>query len=66
MVNGDFVSSTFSFEDKEKIKIKPLKTILKDKKDFNKIKDYFTDQPNSLASLNHALVNDGIFLEIER
>jgi len=65
LVNGDFVSSTFSFEDKEKIKIKPLKTILKDKKDFNKIKYYFTDQPNSLASLNHALVSDGIFLEIE-
>ena len=65
LVNGDFVSSTFGFEDKEKIKIKPLKTILKDKKDFNKIKDCFIDQPNSLASLNHALVNDGIFLEIE-
>jgi len=65
LVNGDFVSSTFSFEDKEKIKIKPLKKILKDKKDFKKIKDYFTDQQNSLASLNHALVNDGIFLEIE-
>jgi len=65
LVNGDFVSSNFSFEDKEKIKIKPLKTILKDKKDFKKVKDYFTDQQNSLTSLNHALVNDGIFLEIE-
>jgi len=65
LVNGDFVSSTFSFEAKEKIKIKSLKTILKDKKDFKKVKDYFTDQQNSLTSLNHALVNDGIFLEIE-
>ena len=65
LVNGDFVSSTFSFEAKEKIKIKPLKTVLKDKKDFKKIRDYFTDQQNSLTSLNHALVNDGIFLEIE-
>jgi len=65
LVNGDFVSSTFSFEDKEKIKIKPLKTVLKDKKDFKKIRDYFTEQQNSLASLNHALVHDGIFLEIE-
>jgi len=65
LVNGDFVSSTFSFETKEKIKIKPLKTVLKDKKDFKKIKDYFTEQQNSLASLNHALVHDGIFLEIE-
>jgi len=63
LVNGDFVSSTFSFEAKEKIKIKPL--VLKDKKDFKKIRDYFTEQQNSLASLNHALVHDGIFLEIE-
>jgi len=65
LVNGDFVSSNFNFEDKEKIKIKPLKMVLNDKKDFEKIKDYFTDQQNSLTSLNHALVNDGIFLEIE-
>jgi len=64
-VNGDFVSSNFNFEDKEKIKIKPLKMVLNDKKDFEKIRDYFTDQQNSLTSLNHALVNDGIFLEIE-
>jgi len=65
LVNGDFVSSDFNFEDKEKIKIKPLKMVLNDKKDFEKIRDYFTDQQNSLTSLNHALVNDGIFLEIE-
>ena len=65
LVNGDFVSSDFSFEDKEKIKIKPLKMVLNDKKDFEKIRDYFTDQQNSLTSLNHALVNDGIFLEIK-
>jgi len=65
LVNGDFVSSTFSFEAKEKIKIKPFKTVLKDKKDFKKIRDYFIDQQNSLASLNHALVHDGIYLEIE-
>ena len=65
LVNGDFVSSNFNFEDKEKIKIKPLKMVLNDKKDFEKIRDYFTDQQNSLTSLNHALVNDGIFLEIE-
>jgi len=65
LVNGDFVSSNFSFEDKEKIKIKPLKIVLNGEKDFEKIRDYFTDQENSLTSLNHALVNDGIFLEIE-
>ena len=65
LVNGDFVSSDFSFEDKEKIKIKPLKIVLNGEKDSEKIRDYFTDQQNSLTSLNHALVNDGIFLEIE-
>ena len=65
LVNGDFVSSTFSFEAKEKIKIKPLKTVLRDKKGFEKIRDFFNDQKNSLTSLNHALVHDGIFLEIE-
>jgi len=65
LVNGDFISSNFSFENKEKIKIKPLKMVLNGEKDFEKISDYFTDQQNSLTSLNHALVNDGIFLEIE-
>jgi len=65
LINGDFVSSNFSFEDKEKIKIKPLKMVLNDEKDFEKIREYFTDQQNSLISLNHALVNDGIFLEIK-
>ena len=65
LVNGDFVSSTFSFEAKDKIKIIPLKTVLKDKKDFEKIRDFFNDQKNSLTSLNHALVHDGILLEIE-
>jgi len=44
LVNGDFVSSTFSFEAKEKIKIKPLKKVLRDKKDFEKIKDFFNDK----------------------
>jgi Fe-S cluster assembly protein SufD len=39
--------------------------VLKDKKIFKKIINYFTNQQNSLVSLNHALVNDGIFLEIE-
>ena len=65
LVNGEFVSSTFSFEDKDKIKTKPLRTVLKDKKNFKKIKEFFADQKNSLTSLNHALVHDGIFLEIE-
>jgi len=65
LVNGDFVSSDFSFEDKEKIKIKPLKMVLSDEKDFEKIREYFTEQQNSLISLNHALVKDGVFLEIK-
>jgi len=65
LVNGDFVSSNFSFETKEKITIKPLKTILNEEKDFEKIRNYFDEQENSLNALNHALVNDGIFLKIE-
>ncbi len=65
LVNGEFVSSTFGFEDRDKIKTKPLRTVLKDKKNFKKIKEFFADQKNSLTSLNHALVHDGIFLEIE-
>ena len=65
LVNGEFISSTFSFEAKDKIKIKPLRVVLKDKKNFEKIKKFFDDQKNSLVSLNHALVYDGIFLEIE-
>ncbi|MBO6493912.1 MAG: Fe-S cluster assembly protein SufD [Pelagibacteraceae bacterium] len=65
LVNGEFISSTFSFEAKDRIKIKPLRVVLKDKKNFEKIKEFFDDQKNSLTSLNHALVHDGIFLEIE-
>ena len=65
MINGDFVSSNFSFENKEKIIIKPLKIILNEEKDFEKVRNYFDEQENSLNALNHALVNDGIFLEIE-
>tara|TARA_Y100000590_G_scaffold193176_1_gene219522 strand:- start:1886 stop:3184 length:1299 start_codon:yes stop_codon:yes gene_type:complete len=65
LVNGVFVSSDFKFESKDKIKIKPLKIILNNEKYFEKIKNYFADQYNSLSSLNHALVNDGIFLEVE-
>jgi len=65
LVNGGFVSSNFSFETKEKITIKPLKTILNEEKDFEKIRNYFDEQENSLNALNHALVNDGIFLKIE-
>jgi len=65
LVNGDFVSSNFRFETEEKITIKPLKTILNEEKDFEKIRNYFDEQENSLNALNHALVNDGIFLEIK-
>ena len=65
LVNGNFISSDFSFEDKEKIKIKPLKLIINNEKDFKKIKNYFIEQQNSLVALNNALSNDGIFLSIE-
>ena len=37
---------------KKKSKIKPLKMVLNGAKDFEKIRDYFTDQQNSLTSLN--------------
>jgi len=63
--NGNFIESDFSLEDESKINIKSLKTTLENKNDFEKIKSYFDDDQNSMISLNHALVNDGIVLEIE-
>jgi len=65
LLNGNFVEKNFSFEDKKKISIKPLKDALENKKDFQKLKNYFTDDQNSMISLNHALVKDGIVLEID-
>ena len=65
LLNGRFIESDFSFEDKKKITIKSLKNAFNDKKDFEKIKEYFTDDQNSMISLNHALVSDGIILEID-
>ena len=65
LLNGNFVKSNFNFEDEKKIKINPLKNVLKDKKYFDKLKDFFVDQKNSLEILNHALANDGIILEVE-
>ena len=65
LLNGNFIEANFAFEDKKKIKIKSLKAIFENKKDFEKIKDYFEDDQNSLISLNHALTNDGFILEIE-
>ena len=65
LLNGNFVKSNFNFEEEKKIKIKPLKSVLKDKKYFDKLKDFFVDQKNSLEILNHALANDGIILEVE-
>ena len=41
------------------------KFALENKKDFDKIKSYFYDDQNSMISLNHALVKDGIILEID-
>ena len=65
LLNGNFVDSDFKFEEKGKINIKPLKSIFSDKKNFEKIKSYFEDDQNSLISLNHALVMDGINFEID-
>ena len=65
LLNGKFIESNFTHENEEKIKIKSLKTIFENKNDFDKIKNYFDDEQNSLILLNHALTNDGVFLDIE-
>ena len=65
LMNGNFVEANLSFEDAKKINIKSLKDEFVDKKNFEKIKDFFEDDQNSMISLNHALVTDGIFLEVE-
>ena len=65
LLNGNFIESDFSFEDKKKIKIKSLKNTFESKKDFEKIKNYFDDDQNSMISLNHALTNDGVALEVD-
>jgi len=65
LLNGNFIESNFSFENEKKIKVKSLKNIFTNKKDFEKIKEYFDDNQNSMISLNHALTCDGIILEIE-
>ena len=65
LLNGNFIESNFAFENEKKINIKSLKNIFENKADFDKIKDYFTDEQNSMISLNHALANDGIILEID-
>jgi len=65
LLNGSFIESNFSFEDEKKINIKSLKVALENKEEFEKIKKYFEDDQNSMISLNHALVNDGIICEID-
>ena len=49
----------------KKFKIKSFKDILKNKEGFEKLKDFFTEHKNSLETLNHALVSDGIILEVD-
>jgi Fe-S cluster assembly protein SufD len=65
LLNGSFIESNFTFEDKKKIKIKSLKNLFENKKEFEKIKNYFEDDQNSLITLNHALTNDGVILEVD-
>jgi len=65
LLNGSFVESSFKFENKKKFKIKSFKDILKNKEGFEKLKDFFTEHKNSLETLNHALVSDGIILEVD-
>jgi Fe-S cluster assembly protein SufD len=63
--NGNFVQSNFNYEDKKAFSLKSLRSCLKNKEEFKKIKSFFKDDQNSLISLNHALVNDGAILEVE-
>jgi Fe-S cluster assembly protein SufD len=65
LLNGSFIESNFSFEDEKRINIKSVKNALENKKDFDKIKNYFKDEQNSMIFLNHALTNDGIILDID-
>ena len=65
LLNGNFIEKNFSFEDSKKVNVKSLKTALKDKNDFEKLKTFFNDDQNSMISLNNALTNDGIILEVE-
>jgi len=65
LLNGRFIESNFSFENEKKISVKSLKNSFENKEDFKKIKYYFDDDQNSMISLNHALTNDGIILEID-
>ena len=65
LLNGNFIESDFNFEDEKKIKIKSLKSTFENKKDFDKIKNYFNDDQNSMISLNHAFTTDGIILDID-
>ena len=65
LLNGNFIEKNFSFEDSKKVNVKSLKTALKDKNDFEKLKTFFNDDQNSMISLNNALTNDGIILEIK-
>jgi Fe-S cluster assembly protein SufD len=65
LLNGNFLESNFSYEDKKKIKIKSLKKEFSTKENFEKIKIFFEDNQNSMILLNHALTNDGIMLDIE-
>ena len=64
LLNGNFIESNFDYENKEKINIKSLKKAISFEADFEKIKNYFKEDQNSMISLNHALTSDGILLEI--
>ena len=51
LLNGNFIESNFAFENEKKINIRSLKNIFENKTDFDKIKDYFSDEQNSMLSL---------------
>ena len=66
LLNGKFIELNFNFENEKKVSIKSLKISLEKEKEFKKIENYFEDEQNSMILLNHALVNDGIILEIDK
>jgi len=64
LLNGHFVDYDLSIENEKEVSVKSLKETLNNEKDFKKIKNYFDDDQNTMISLNHALVNDGIILQV--
>ena len=64
LLNGNFLDSSFIYEDKNKINITSLRKGFSIKENFKKVKTFLNDNQNSMISLNHALAYDGVILEV--